>query len=170
MIAAFNQNIPFDRFITEQLAGDLLPKSSVQQQVASGFNRAGVFNTEGGIIQEEYRVEYVADRVHTTAAVFMGLTMQCARCHDHKFDPLTQRDYYRFFGFFNNIPDTPLSTKAQDPAEPFLRLPTAAQKKHLARMGTQIAQVQKQASYRRTTASPDAARWASRLTNAQRKK
>jgi mono/diheme cytochrome c family protein len=103
VIDAFNQNLPYDQFVTEQLAGDLLPNASLSQRIATAFNRNHVFTTEGGIIEEEYRVEYVADRVHTTSTVFLGLSLQCARCHDHKFDPLSQRDYYRFFAFFNNL-------------------------------------------------------------------
>ena len=99
VIDAFNQNLPYDQFVVEQLAGDLLPNPTTSQRIATAFNRNHVFTTEGGIIEEEYRVEYVADRVHTTATVFLGLSLQCSRCHDHKFDPLSQRDYYRFFAF-----------------------------------------------------------------------
>ena len=99
-INAFNSGMPFDQFVTEQLAGDLLPNPTLDQQIATGFNRNHVINSEGGIIPEEYRVEYVADRVHTTATVFLGLSMGCVRCHDHKFEPLSQRDYYGFQAFF----------------------------------------------------------------------
>ncbi|RLS36611.1 MAG: DUF1549 domain-containing protein, partial [Planctomycetota bacterium] len=105
VIDAFARNMPYDQFLTEQLAGDLLPEATLAQKVATGFNRNHVLTTEGGIIEEEYRIEYVVDRVHTTATVFMGLSLQCARCHDHKYDPLTQTDFYRFAAFFNNIPD-----------------------------------------------------------------
>jgi mono/diheme cytochrome c family protein len=102
VIDAFARNMPYDRFVVEQLAGDLLPDASRQQRIATGFGRNHVLTTEGGIIEEEYRVEYVADRIQTTATAFMGLTLQCARCHDHKFDPISQRDYYRLFAFFNS--------------------------------------------------------------------
>ncbi len=122
VIDAFRQNMPFDRFITEQLAGDLLPNPTTEQLIATGFNRNHVITTEGGIIPEEYRVEYVADRVHTTASVFLGLSMQCARCHDHKYDPLSQRDYYRFFAFFNNVPDKTVGYNSGAPAEPFMKV------------------------------------------------
>jgi cytochrome c553 len=108
VIDAFASNMPFDRFITEQVAGDLLPDAGRQQRIATGFGRNHVLTTEGGIVPEEYRVEYVADRIQTTATAFMGLTLQCARCHDHKFDPISQRDYYRLFAFFNSIPDPPV--------------------------------------------------------------
>ena len=96
VIGAFRRNQPYDQFIIEQLAGDLLPEPTLEQKLATGFHRNQGHNTEGGIIAEEYRVEYVADRVHTTATVFLGLSMQCARCHDHKYDPFSTHEYYRF--------------------------------------------------------------------------
>ena len=103
VIESFNQNAPFSQFITEQLAGDLLPNPTDAQRLATAFNRNHVINSEGGIIDEEYRVEYVADRVRTTSTALLGLTTECARCHDHKYDPITQKDYYRMFAFFNNV-------------------------------------------------------------------
>ena len=105
VINAFNDDMPYDRFVTEQIAGDLLPSATAEQKIASGFNRNHGITSEGGIIDEEYRLEYVFDRVHTTATVFLGLSMRCARCHDHKFDPITQKEFYRFSAFFNNIPE-----------------------------------------------------------------
>ncbi len=105
VIAAFNQNMPFDQFTIEQLAGDLLPEATLEQRIASGFHRNHPVTYETGIIDEEYRVEYVCDRVDTTAAVWLGLTLSCARCHDHKYDPISQRDFYRLFAFFNNLPE-----------------------------------------------------------------
>ena len=103
VIESFNQNAPFSQFVTEQLAGDLLPNPTDAQRLATAFNRNHVINSEGGIIDEEYRVEYVADRVRTTSTALLGLTTECARCHDHKYDPITQKDYYRMFAFFNNV-------------------------------------------------------------------
>ena len=103
VIHAFNSNLPFDQFLRWQLAGDLLPDATNEQIIATGFNRNHKITFEGGSIDEEFRVEYVADRTHTTATVFMGLTMECARCHDHKYDPISQQDYYRLFSFFNNL-------------------------------------------------------------------
>jgi len=88
VIDAFNANMPYDRFITEQLAGDLLPNPTLDQRIATGFGRNHVINSEGGIIDEEYRVEYVTDRVRTLGMAWMGLTLECAHCHDHKFDPV----------------------------------------------------------------------------------
>lgn len=105
VIDAFNQNMPFDQFTIEQLAGDLLPKATSRQKVATGFNRNHRINRELGTIPEEWRIEYVIDRVDTTASVWMGVTMGCARCHDHKYDPFSQREFYQLFAFFNNVPE-----------------------------------------------------------------
>ncbi len=103
VIAAFNKNMPFDQFTIEQLAGDLLPEATMEQKIATGFHRNHMVNQEGGIIPAEFIAEYTADRVETTAAVWMGQTFNCARCHDHKFDPFTQKDFYRLKAFFNNV-------------------------------------------------------------------
>jgi hypothetical protein len=103
VVRAFNANMPYDRFAVEQIAGDLLPDATPDQVIATGFNRNHRINDEDGIILEEFRTEYVADRVDTTATTFLGLTVGCARCHDHKFDPITQKDYYRFFAYFNSV-------------------------------------------------------------------
>ncbi|WP_422928891.1 DUF1553 domain-containing protein [Singulisphaera sp. PoT] len=106
VIKAFNQNLPFDQFITWQLAGDLLPKASKDQRLATAFNRLHMQNEEGGIVEEEYRVAYVVDRVNTMGTAFLGLTLECSRCHDHKYDPITQRDYYSLFSFFQNVDES----------------------------------------------------------------
>ncbi|WP_321469924.1 DUF1553 domain-containing protein [uncultured Paludibaculum sp.] len=105
VIDAFRNNMPFDRFTVEQIAGDLLPNATVSQRVATAFNRNHSTSAEGGIVDEEFRVQYVADRAETTSTVFMGLTVGCARCHDHKYDPILQKDYYQLFAFFNNVPE-----------------------------------------------------------------
>ncbi|MBI3866549.1 MAG: DUF1553 domain-containing protein [Planctomycetia bacterium] len=118
VIRALNANLPFDRFTIEQLAGDLLPEPSLEQQVATGFHRNHTMNNESGIIDEEYRVEYVADRTDTTGTVWLGLTLGCARCHDHKYDPITQKEYYQLFAYFNNLPEKGLiyAEKAPEPS------------------------------------------------------
>ncbi|UZR99344.1 DUF1553 domain-containing protein [Chondrinema litorale] len=103
VIEKFNQNLPMDTFITWQLAGDLLPNPNKEQLLATGFNRNHMQSQEGGIVSEEYRVEYVADRTQTFGKAFLGLTIECARCHDHKYDPVSQEEYFKLFGFFNSV-------------------------------------------------------------------
>ena len=105
VINAYNRNLPFDQFTIEQLAGDQLPNATLQQKVATGFNRNHPITIEGGVIDEEYRTEYVIDRVTTTAQVWMGMSFLCGRCHDHKYDPLSQKEFYQFFSFFNQVPE-----------------------------------------------------------------
>jgi len=102
VIEAFNTNMPYDQFATWQLAGDLIPGSNQETKLATAFNRLNKRNSEAGIVYEEYRVEYTADRTHTLGKAFMGLSIECARCHDHKYDPISQKDYYKLFGFFNS--------------------------------------------------------------------
>ncbi|RLT18059.1 MAG: DUF1549 domain-containing protein, partial [Planctomycetota bacterium] len=144
VIQAFRNNMPYDQFITEQLAGDLLPEANLQQQVATGFLRNQGHNTEGGIIQEEYRVEYVADRVHTVATVFLGLSMQCARCHDHKVDPISQAEYYRFFSLVNNLEEKQASYSNFVGAEPFVRVPTVELIEQKNRLNAQLEPIRAQ--------------------------
>jgi len=141
VIQSFTDGMPYDQFLTEQLAGDLLPDATVSQKVATGFSRNHVLTTEGGIIEEEYHVEYVADRVHTTATVFLATSLQCARCHDHKYDPLTQKEYYQFAAFFNNVPDNVVSYNQARMAEPLLRLPTPEQQAELNRIDSRAKDV-----------------------------
>ncbi|MCX6366639.1 MAG: DUF1553 domain-containing protein [Armatimonadetes bacterium] len=133
VIAAFNNNKPYDQFVIEQLAGDLLPNATRDQIIATGFNRNHPINFEGGAIPEEYLTAYVADRVDTTATAFLGLTMRCAQCHDHKYDPLTQRDYYRLFAYFNNNDENGLDGTNGN-AKPFIRAPYPEQEARLAEL------------------------------------
>ncbi|GIX03610.1 MAG: chromosome segregation protein [Planctomycetaceae bacterium] len=119
VIRAFNTNIPFDQFVIEQLAGDLLPAATLEQKIATGFHRNTMINEEGGTDPEQFRVEAVVDRVNTTATVFLGLTLGCCQCHDHKYDPFTQREYYQLLAFFNSSP--------LDTAVPKLEVPTPEQ-------------------------------------------
>ncbi|NOT64006.1 MAG: DUF1549 domain-containing protein, partial [Acidobacteria bacterium] len=125
-IKAFNTNQRFDQFTIEQLAGDLLPNATLEQRIASGFNRNHMINFEGGAIPEEYQTEYVIDRVETTANTWLGLTMGCARCHTHKFDPISHQEFYQFFAFFNNVAEVGLDGRKGN-AVPLLPLPTEAQ-------------------------------------------
>ena len=143
VINAFNSNMPFDRFTIEQLAGDLLPVATIDQRIATGFNRNHMVNNETGIIEEEFRVEYVVDRVDTTATVWMGLTVGCARCHDHKYDPISQKDFYRFFSFFNNVPERGLSGSSGN-AAPLLKVPTPGQQSRLTELPGRIAAAQQE--------------------------
>lgn len=105
VIHAFNENLPYDEFITWQLAGDLLPNANKEQILATAFNRNHKYTEEGGVIDEEYRIEYVLDKTNTFSKGVLGITMECAQCHDHKYDPFSQKDYYEFFAFFNNTPE-----------------------------------------------------------------
>jgi mono/diheme cytochrome c family protein len=130
VISAFNRNMPYDEFAIEQLAGDLLPNATRDQKVASGFNRNHMINFEGGAIADEYQVEYVIDRVEATSGAFMGLTMGCARCHSHKYDPITHKEFYQFFAFFNNVPELGLDGRTGN-AQPFIQLPTPEQQARL---------------------------------------
>ena len=127
VIKSFNDNKRFDQFTIEQLAGDLLPNATTEQKIASGFNRNHMINFEGGAIPEEYLNEYLVDRVETTATTWMGLTMGCARCHSHKFDPLSQKEFYQFYAFFNNVPEKGLDGNRGN-AAPYMALPTDDQK------------------------------------------
>jgi hypothetical protein len=137
VINAFNQNLPFDRFAIEQLAGDLLPEPTQEQKIASGFNRNHMINFEGGAIADEYQVEYVVDRVEATSSAFMGLTMGCARCHSHKFDPITHKEFYQFFAFFNTVPEFGLDGRTGN-AVPVLPLPSHDQQARLDELNTAI--------------------------------
>jgi len=137
IIEAFNANMPFDQFTIEQLAGDLLPNPTLEQRLATGFNRNHRHNSEGGAIPEEFRTEYVVDRVDTTATVWLGLTLVCARCHDHKYDPITQREFYQLFAFFNNVPEDGRARK-QGNTPPLMLAPTRDQRVRQAERQTEL--------------------------------
>ncbi len=133
VIEAFNNNMPFDRFTIEQIAGDMLPNATLEQKIATGFNRNHRGNSEGGVIPEEYAVEYVVDRVDTTSTVWLGLAAGCARCHDHKYDPLSQKEFYQLFAYFNNIPERGKAIKYGN-SPPYIKSPTREQAKKLAEL------------------------------------
>ena len=155
-------NRPFDRFTIEQLAGDLLPGATLDQRIATGFNRNHRGNAEGGIIPEEYAAEYVVDRVDTTATVWLGLTIGCARCHDHKFDPVTQQDYYRLFAFFNNVPENGRAVKYGN-SPPLIKAPTRAQQEELDRLRHRIAGLERDWQHREPEIASSQSAWESSI-------
>ena len=132
-IEAFNKNVPFDKFTIEQVAGDLLPKPTQEQLIATGFHRNHMINGEGGRIAEESRVDYVQDRVETTGTVWLGLTFNCCRCHDHKYDPFSQREYYQLSAYFNSIEETG-GNDAGGLAKPIITFPSPEQEKKIAEL------------------------------------
>jgi hypothetical protein len=139
VIKAFNDNLPFDQFITWQLAGDLLDHPTREQRLATAFCRLNRMTNEGGSIPEEFRNEYVSDRVHTVATAFLGLTLECSRCHDHKFDPFTMADYYGLGAFFNSIDEWGTYDNSHFRPTPALLLPTSEQERTLARLAGDVA-------------------------------
>jgi len=146
VVKAFNENLSFDKFITWQLAGDLLPNPTDEQVVATAFNRLHQQESEGGSVEEEYRVEYIADRVQTVATAFLGLTFECSRCHDHKFDPITQKEYYGLFSMFQNIDEAGLySYFTPSPPTPAMMMMEPAAKDKMAALKTQVAALEKNA-------------------------
>ena len=158
VIDAFAANKPFDEFTVEQIAGDMLPDARLDQIVATGFNRNHRGNGEGGIIDAEYAVEYVVDRVDTTSTVWLGLTVGCARCHDHKYDPITQKEYYELFAYFNNIPERGKAFKYGN-SPPMVKAPTFEQEEQLRKLERDLAALRKEHddSVRKTSRRRD--RW-----------
>ena len=147
VVRALNDDLPFDKFTIWQLAGDLLPDATEDQKIASGFNRNHLLNGEGGAIAEEQRFIILFDRIDTTATTWLGLTMACAQCHDHKYDPITQRDYYSLMDAFNRVPEsgTPQRISASMRiAAPFLSVSTDQNKTHIAELEKQIAAAEKE--------------------------
>ncbi len=147
VINALNADMPYDQFATEQLAGDLIPNASREQLVATGFHRNTLINQEGGTDQEQFRNEAVVDRVSTTSAIFFGLTVGCAQCHAHKYDPITQREFYEFFAFFNNCD------------EPNIPLPTAQQAEQQQAIKELLAKVAKELKAHDARRSKDQVKW-----------
>jgi len=158
VIDAYNSNMPFDRFTVEQLAGDLMPDATVAQQVASGFNRNHATSDEGGAFAEELRVEYVVDRVKTTANVWMGLTMECAQCHDHKYDPISQREYYQMFAYFNNTTDPGMQSRGGNQS-PVVNVPPREQAGKLADLRKAIEAKDKEIEAYQRAAVPEYVKW-----------
>ena len=138
VINAFNANMPFDQFTVEQLAGDLLPNATLEQKIATGFNRCNVTTSEGGVIPEEYYVHYTNDRVSTMSTVWMGISMGCVTCHEHKFDPYEMKDFYQLFAFFNSIDGPIMDGNAKDTA-PVVKVASVAQRENLASLNRRIS-------------------------------
>ena len=143
VINAFNRNMPFDQFTIEQLAGDLLLNPTVEQKIATGFNRNEMVNFEGGADPNEYAVKYVVGRIDATSRTWLGTTMACAECHDHKYDPISQKEYYQFFAFFNTISEKGLDGQ-YDPPEPRMKVPSGEQTARLARFDETIRSMETQ--------------------------
>jgi mono/diheme cytochrome c family protein len=158
VINAYNRNLPFDQFTIEQLAGDLLPNRTLDQQVASGFNRCNITTSEGGAINEEYIVLYARDRTETTSQVFLGLTTGCAVCHNHKFDPITQKDFYSLSAFFNNTTQAAMDGNIKD-TPPTVMVPRMEDRARWQALEKEMAEVQQQADARRKAARPNFDKW-----------
>jgi hypothetical protein len=152
VIDAYNRNMPFDQFTIHQLAGDLLASATPQQRLATGFNRNHGITIEGGVIDEEYRTEYVIDRIVTTSTVWLGLTMGCARCHDHKFDPITNKEFYQFFAFFNQVPE-----RGNSGFTPNAKIASPLASSQSRQLDEQIAALQKTLAVKRSNAEIDRA-------------
>ena len=165
VIGAFNRNLPFDQFTIEQIAGDLLPNPTLDQKIATGFNRCNITTNEGGAIEEEYRVLYARDRTETTTQVFLGSTLGCAVCHDHKFDPFTQKDFYSFSAFFNNTTQPIMDGNIQD-TPPVILVPRDADRPRFDALTTEISAAKQGVEARKQSAKPDFEQWMSKA-NAQ---
>lgn len=160
VIKAFNENLPYDDFVTWQLAGDLLPESTSDQRLATAFNRLHRQTNEGGSVEEEFRVEYVADRVHTFGTAFLGLTTECARCHSHKFDPISHDEYYELFAFFDDIDESGLYSHFTGAVPtPTLLLTTAETDQRIDGLRGRIADAEAALADRASTASPEFDAW-----------
>ncbi|MFM7739432.1 MAG: DUF1549 domain-containing protein, partial [Planctomycetota bacterium] len=144
VIASFNDNKPFNQFTVEQLAGDLLPNPTREQLIASGYNRLGMMSAEGGVQDKEYLAKYIAERVRNATGTWLGITLGCAECHDHKFDPFSTRDFYRFEAFFADIKERGLYSGANSDGNwgPYVKVPTQEQQEQLSAIDQNIAKVQ----------------------------
>jgi hypothetical protein len=158
VINAFNRNMPFDQFTIEQLAGDLIANKSLDQTIASGFNRCNMTTNEGGVIAEEYLVLYTRDRTETVSQVYLGLTMNCAVCHDHKFDPITQREFYEMAAFFNNTTQNAMDGNIKD-TPPIVVVPPVEDRATYEALGGKLAAAQKQIDDRRVQARGEFDAW-----------
>ena len=161
VLNAFRDNMPFDQFTIEQLAGDLLPNATLDQKIATGFNRNNRQNSEGGLIAEEWRIEGVIDRVEATSAVWMALTIGCARCHDHKYDPISQKEMYQFFSYFNNVPETGVASPGN--TAPLVRIPRPQDDAKASELEAAIAVAEKANQEAEALLIPAAETWATEV-------
>lgn len=162
VFASFNRNIPFDQFTVEQLAGDLIPHATLEQKISSGFNRCNITTNEGGAIDEEYRVLYDRDRAETTAQVWLGMTAGCAVCHDHKYDPLSQREFYSFAAYFNNTTQNAMDGNIKD-TPPILFVPKPADRPRWDSIDGEIAAAKAKVVERKMAARAEFDRWLATL-------
>ena len=167
VISAFNRNLRVDDFITWQLAGDLLPDATQEQRIATGFNRNHMQSQEGGIVAEEYRTEYVVDRVNTLGRAVLGLSVECARCHDHKYDPISQREFYRLYAFFNNVNEVGQIPYSGVPS-PTTIVTTPAVDAKLAALAGRIATLEAELDPAAATYDTGYARWVATAADASR--
>jgi hypothetical protein len=169
VIKAFNENKSFDQFTVEQLAGDLLPHATLEQKIATGFHRNHMLNEEGGVLADEFLAEYTADRVETTAAVWLGQTFNCARCHDHKYDPFTQRDFYSMKAFFHNLPEKGVglySNPIRINAPPYVKLPAPEVEARIAAVNAKVKSVNDKLAALTSKSSVGVDAWAGRVASA----
>ncbi len=157
VINAFNRNQPYDQFTIEQLAGDLLPGATLDQRLATAFNRNHRQNSEDGLIAEEYAVEYIVDRVDTTSTVFLGVTMGCARCHNHKYDPFTHQEYYQLYAYFNSVPED--GRGSYHTSQPWIPAPTVEQQERLRQLDADIAKTTRKLDELVASRQNDLRRW-----------
>ena len=167
VIDAYNANMPFDRFTIEQIAGDMLPGATRDQRIATAFNRNHSQNGEGGIVVDEFLVEYAVDRVETTSTVWLGLTLGCARCHDHKFDPLSQQEFYEVLANFNNIPERGKAFKYVN-SPPLITAPTVGQEAELAELDEKLRAAREAFAALEQDAARAQAAWEASLAGAGR--
>lgn len=164
VIDAYNANMPFDQFTVEQLAGDLLPNATLSQKIATGFNRNHRYNSEAGLVLDEFLLENAVDRVDTTSTVWMGLTLGCARCHDHKYDPFSQREYYQLISFFDNIAECGRAIKFGN-SEPWIVAPTTVQQQRLQELDSKISAAEAAIEQSLQTLQQDPKSWGQWMAN-----
>lgn len=167
VIAAFNANMPYDQFLTEQLAGDLLPNATPSQTLATGFNRNHRTVTEAGSIDEEWRVENVVDRVETTSTAALGLTMGCARCHDHRYDPISQREFYQFYAFFNSVDEKGVYTEQRGNVAPLMTIRNAEDERRLDEFNRTVARLEEKIRAHKPAVEKAFEKWRDQLAEPQ---